>query len=68
MKQYSKRWENYGRFTADDRSWDVAFWQEQGSAAIFEAAWQMILDQRSLRTGDATEPRLQRTVERFGRA
>jgi len=23
--------ENYGRFEADDRSWDTVFWQRQGS-------------------------------------
>lgn len=68
MREHSRFQENYGRFTEDDRSWDVAFWQRQGSAAIFEAAWQMILDHRLLTTGDAEQPRLQRTVERFGRA
>jgi hypothetical protein len=29
--------ENYGRFTEDYRSWDIAFWQKQGPAAIFDA-------------------------------
>lgn len=60
--------ENYGQFAEDDRSWDVAFWQKQGAEAIFIAAWEMILDHRLLTTGDATEPRLQRTVEAFGKA
>jgi hypothetical protein len=60
--------ENYGRFEEDDRSWDAAFWQGQGSEAIFEAVWEMILDHRLLTTGDATEPRLQRAVEAFGKA
>jgi hypothetical protein len=60
--------ENYGRFTEDDRSWDIAFWQEQGPAAIFDAMWGMIKDHRLLTKNDATEPRLQRTVEHFGKA
>lgn len=60
--------ESYGRFQTDDRSWDVAFWQRQESAAIFDAVWGMILDHRLLTKGDATEPRLQRTVEHFGQA
>jgi hypothetical protein len=60
--------ENYGRFEADDRSWDAAFWQRQGCEAIFAAAWEMILDHLLLTTGDAAEPRLQRTVEAFGKA
>jgi hypothetical protein len=68
MKPRSQTEENYGRFEADDRSWDAAFWQRQGSEAIFAAVWEMILDHRLLTTGDATEPRLQRTVEAFGKA
>ena len=60
--------ENYGRFDTDDRSWDVSFWQQQGSVAIFDAVWGMILDHRMLTSGDVTEPRLQRTVEHFGEA
>ena len=34
MKRRSQTEENYGRFEADDRSWDAAFWQRQGSEAI----------------------------------
>lgn len=68
MKPRVQTQENYGRFETDDRSWDAAFWQRQGSEAIFAAAWEMILDHRLLITGDATEPRLQRTVEAFGKA
>jgi len=68
MQEASKFQENYGKFEADDRSWDRAFWQSQGSAAIFDAVWGMILDHRLLIKKDATEPRLQRTVERFGKA
>ncbi len=68
MTTRSKTQENYGRFQSDDRSWDVAFWQGQGGEAIFEAVWEMILDHRLLTTGDATEPRLQRTAEAFGKA
>jgi hypothetical protein len=60
--------ENYGRFTDDDRSWDIAFWQKQGPEAIFEAMWGMIKDHRLLTQNDATEPRLQRAVECFGKA
>ncbi len=60
--------ENYGRFTEDDRSWDIAYWQKQGPEAIFEAMWGMIKDHRLLTQNDATEPRLQRAVECFGKA
>jgi hypothetical protein len=68
MHKASKIDEHYGRFEEDDRSWDIAFWQRRGGAEIFLAAWEMILDHRLLTQGDATEPRLQRTVEHFGKA
>jgi hypothetical protein len=68
MKRIPQIEENYGRFKDDDRSWDASFWQRQGSEAIFTATWEMILDHHLLTTGDATEPRLQRTVEAFGKA
>jgi hypothetical protein len=68
MKLGSPCEENYGRFEADDHSWDAGFWQRQGSEAIFAAVWEMILDHRLLTAGDATEPRLQRTVEAYGKA
>jgi hypothetical protein len=68
MKPKSLGEEHYGRFDVDDRSWDVAFWQRQGSEAIFAALWEMILDRQLLTTGDASEPRLQRTIEAFGKA
>ena len=60
--------ENYGRFTDDDRSWDIGFWQKRGPEAIFDAAWGMIKDHRLLTQNDVTEPRLQRSVEYFSKA
>jgi hypothetical protein len=60
--------EHYGRWDADDRSFDAAFWQAQGELAIFQAAEEMIRDYLLLCTGHADTPRLQRTVERFQRA
>ena len=60
--------ENSSRFAEDDRSWDISYWQKQDPTAIFEAMWGMIKDHRLLTKNDATEPRLQRTVECFGKA
>ena len=34
--------ERYGRLSEMDRSFDIAYWQRLGPAAIFEAAWQMV--------------------------
>ena len=60
--------EHYGRMSDHDRRWDIAFWQAAGPEAIFAAAWEMILDYRLVHDHDASEPRLQRTVEHFGPA
>jgi len=59
--------ERYGRRSEMDRSFDIAYWQSQGPAAIFEAAWQMVVDVHSRRPGGSDELRLRRTVEAFQR-
>ena len=60
--------ESYGRIDDDDNRFDLEFWQSQGDQAIFRAALDMVLDHLTIRYGHADEPRLQRTVEHFGRA
>jgi len=59
--------ERYGRLSEMDRSFDVAYWQRLGANAIFEAAWQMVIDAHAHRPGGADELRLRRTVETFQR-
>jgi hypothetical protein len=59
--------ERYGRLADMDRSFDIAYWQRLGPAAIFEAAWQMVLWAHSRRSGGSDELRLRRTVEAFQR-
>jgi hypothetical protein len=46
---------------------DINFWQSQGPEAIFQAAFEMIMDYLILRDGHADEPRLQRSIESFGK-
>jgi hypothetical protein len=46
---------------------DIDFWQAQGVEAIFQAALEMALDYLILRDGHADEPRLQRSIESFGK-
>jgi hypothetical protein len=58
--------ERYGRLADMDRSFDIAYWQRLGPKAIFDAAWQMVVDAHS-RTGASDELRLRRTVETFQR-
>lgn len=57
--------ENYQRIKGDRRSFDIRFWQSQGDRAIFEAAWEMLLDYFLIRGKDVNNLRLQRTVESF---
>jgi hypothetical protein len=59
--------ESYGRIGDDDGRFDIEFWQRQGDQAIFNAALDMILDYLMLKDGHAHKPRLQRTVESFGK-
>ncbi len=58
--------ESYGKLE-DDRSFDLEYWQEQGPEAIFEAAYSMIKDYLLIKEGNADEPRIQRTVESYGK-
>jgi hypothetical protein len=60
--------ESYRRIDDEDDRFDIDFWQLQGDLAIFNAAMDMILDHLILRYGHVDEPRLQRTVEYFGKA
>jgi hypothetical protein len=60
--------ERYQRIGDDTDSFDIEFWQSQGDQAIFKAALEMILDYLTIRYGHADEPRLQRSIEHFGKA
>jgi hypothetical protein len=59
--------ERFGKLQEMDRSFDIEFWQRQGDAAIFRAAWEMVELYHRDRGLDPNELRLQRTVENFQR-
>jgi hypothetical protein len=59
--------ERYGRLAEMDRRFDIAYWQRLGPTAIFEAAWQMVVDAHSRRPDGADELEFRRTVESFQR-
>lgn len=59
--------EKYGRLKDMDRSFDIAYWQRLGPEAIFEAAWQMVVDAEKFRARNPDELRLRRSVENFQR-
>ena len=60
--------ESYRKIGDEDDRFDIDFWQSQGEQAIFAAALEMIQDYLIIKYGHADEPRLQRTVEHFGKA
>jgi len=59
--------EYFGRIGNKESGFDIEFWQEQGDQAIFNAALDMIMDYLLVRHGHVDKPRLQRTVESFGK-
>ena len=59
--------EAYRKIGDPEDRFDLEFWQRQGPVAIFQAALEMIRDAQIIRNGHADEPRIQRSVERFGR-
>lgn len=59
--------ESYQALNDKDDRFDIEFWQAQGDQAIFDAAIGMIKDYLLIRDGHADEPRLQRTIEYYGK-
>jgi len=59
--------ESYGRIVDNEGRFDIEFWQREGDQAIFNAALDMVLDYLMFRYGHVDKPRLQRTVESFGK-
>jgi hypothetical protein len=60
--------ERFGKLEDADRSFDVLYWQRQGDAAIFQAAWELVELYLHDRGAKPDELRLQRSVERFQRS
>lgn len=59
--------ERVGTIAQMDRSFDFDYWQRQGDAAIFRAAWELVETYWRDRGNDPDELRLQRSVETFQR-
>jgi hypothetical protein len=57
--------ERVGKVSESDRSFDIEFWQRQGSSAIFAAAWEMVLEAYRWKHGSEPEFQFQRSVERI---
>ncbi len=59
--------ERFGNIDQMDRSFDIEYWQAQGDAAIFRAAWELVEAYWRDRGHNPDELRLQRSVETFQR-
>ena len=59
--------ERFGRIEDMDRSFDVEYWQRQGSEAIFRAAWELVELAHRQKGLNPDDLRLQRTVGSFQR-
>ena len=51
-----------------DRSFDIEFWQRLGDAAIFAAAWEMVVFANEFKGRDASELAFQRTLKKIQRS
>ncbi len=60
--------EGLSRIEDLDRSFDIEYWQRQGSAARFEAAWELVVFAHERKGSDGSELRLQRTIEHIERS
>jgi hypothetical protein len=59
--------ERFGNIGEMDRSFDIEYWQRQGDAAIFRAAWELVEAYWRDQGRDPDELRLQRSIEAFQR-
>ena len=59
--------ERFGSIRDMDRSFDIEYWQRQGDAAIYRAAWELVELHHRDQGKDPNELRLQRSVENFQR-
>jgi hypothetical protein len=51
-----------------DRTFDIEFWQRLGDAAIFAAAWEMVVFAHGFKGRNASELAFQRTLKKIQRA
>ena len=51
----------------EEEQFDIVFWQAQGEETIFQAALEMILDTLIIKGKNVDEPRLQKSIESFGK-
>ncbi len=60
--------ERFGNIEEAGRSFDIEYWQRQGDAAIYRAAWELVEFYHREQGMEPDELRLQRSIESFQRA
>jgi hypothetical protein len=60
--------ERFGKIQGAGRSFDIEYWQRQGDAAIYRAAWELVEFYHREQGLEPDELRLQRSLENFQRA
>jgi hypothetical protein len=60
--------ERFGNIQEAGRSFDIEYWQRQGDAAIYRAAWELVEFYHREQGMEPDELRLQRSIESFQRA
>jgi hypothetical protein len=60
--------ERFGNIQETGRSFDIEYWQRQGDAAIYRAAWELVEFYHREQGMEPDELRLQRSIESFQRA
>jgi hypothetical protein len=60
--------ERFGPIEDAGRSFDIEYWQRQGDAAIYRAAWELVEFYHRQQGMKPDELRLQRSIENFQRA
>jgi hypothetical protein len=60
--------ERFGNIQDAGRSFDIEYWQRQGDAAIYRAAWELVEFYHCEQGMEPDELRLQRSIENLQRA
>ena len=60
--------ERFGNLRDTDRSFDIDYWQRQGDAAIYRAAWELAVLYHRAQGMGPDEFRLDKSIEHFERS
>lgn len=62
------KWQfKYGKIEELNRDFDISYWQNLGTEAIFDTAWELVVDAWKFKNRDINELRLQRSIANYGK-